>query len=72
MTDPTTPSDSAVELDRRASSGLAPWQKMAGIIGLVVILGLAILMFGPGSGGHGPSRHAPASTSVPTEVVTQP
>jgi hypothetical protein len=32
---------------------------VVGIIGLLVVLGLGVLMFGPGGGGHGPSRHAP-------------
>ncbi len=45
--------------DTGVAPGIARWQKVLGIIGLVVVLGLGVLMFGLGGGGHGPSQHAP-------------
>ncbi len=59
MTDPTSRShtdhDDAARPGRGSSAGLAGWQKLVGIIGLVVVLVLAILLTG---GDHGPGRHA--------------
>lgn len=48
--------------DRGAKTGLARWQKVVGVIGLFVVLGLGILMFAGGghsSGGFGPGQHGP-------------
>lgn len=63
MADPArnvgTGGDTGVEPGRGSTTGLARWQKVVGIIGLVVVLALGVLMFGTGSGGHGPARHAP-------------
>lgn len=39
------------------AGGLARWQKVAGVIGLLLVLALGFVMFG-GGGGHGPGRHS--------------
>ncbi len=63
MTDPARNVEihdaTGVEREGGSTTGIARWQKVVGIIGLLVVLGLGVLMFGPGGGGHGPSRHAP-------------
>lgn len=42
-----------------STTGMARWQRVVGIIGLAVVLGLGVLMFGPGGGGQGPGGEAP-------------
>lgn len=55
---PDSNGDTGVGSDRGAMTGIAPWQKVVGVIGLVVVLGLGIQMFaGGGLGSHGPGRH---------------
>lgn len=41
---------------RAPAGGLARWQKVAGIVGLLLVLVLGFVMFG--GGGHGPGRHS--------------
>lgn len=57
-----------VEPDGGPTTGIARWQKVVGIIGLVVVLGLGVLMFGPGGGGHGPSPSAPGGDTSGVEA----
>jgi hypothetical protein len=54
-----TPTPTPTPTASGATTGIARWQKVVGIIGLVVVLGLGVLMFGPGGGGHGPRQHVP-------------
>ncbi|HEX9887990.1 MAG TPA: cupredoxin domain-containing protein [Nitriliruptorales bacterium] len=58
---PDSGDDTGVEPDRAASTGMPRWQKVVGIIGLLVVLAIVILLFGPGGGGHGPQRHGAIS-----------
>jgi hypothetical protein len=53
-----TGDDTGVEPDREATTATSRWQKVVGIIGLVVILGLGALMFRLG-GGHAPGQNTP-------------
>jgi hypothetical protein len=55
---PDTDDDTGVEPDRGATTGSSRWQKVVGIIGLVVLLVLGIRMFVVG-GGHGAGQDAP-------------
>lgn len=71
MDDPAGPSDPHEKLSRRP----ARWQLVLGLVGLAIVVGLALLLFGPGGGGHGPGRHGPDATqqapqSDPEAVVT--
>lgn len=59
MTEPSGPRDDVPE----AGPGPARWQKIAGIVGLLVLLGLGVLVFA--GGGHGPARHLPGSETPP-------
>lgn len=54
---PDTGDDSRVEPDREVKPGLARWQKVVGLIGLVVFVGLGFQIFAVGD--HGPGGHAP-------------
>jgi hypothetical protein len=66
---PDTGDDTAVEPGRGATTGTSRWQKVVGIIGLVVLLWVGYQMFvagpglggggGPGGGGHGPGQGPP-------------
>ncbi len=59
---PSYPDDTGVGPGRGATTGMARWQKVVGVIGLIVVLGLGILMFsGGGLGSHGPGRHGSAT-----------
>lgn len=59
MADVSSYSDTGAVPDRGATAGMARWQKVVGMIGLVVVLVLGILMFaGGGLGSHGPGRHS--------------
>lgn len=51
--------DPRVGTDRGTVTGMARWQKVVGVIGLVVFIGLGIVMFA--AGGHGPGRHGPGA-----------
>ncbi|MBA3372877.1 MAG: hypothetical protein H0T98_05065 [Euzebyaceae bacterium] len=55
MADPSPypDSDTSVGPDRRSTTGTSRWQMVVGIIGLVLILGLGIRLFGHGGGGPG-------------------
>jgi hypothetical protein len=75
MADPTrnphARDDTGVEPGRGATIGTSRWQKVVGIIGLVVVLWVGYQMFvaGPGlggGGGPGPGQHAP-----PAEIEEQ-
>ena len=58
----TTAEDGDDERSRR----LASWQKVVGIVGLVVVALLVILLL---TGDHGPGRHAPGgSQEQPADV----
>jgi hypothetical protein len=58
--------------DRRSTTGTSRWQKVVGIIGLVVVLGPGLGIFGPGSGGQGPGGHGPAGDTPPADVDHTP
>jgi hypothetical protein len=70
MTEPTPPSDTGgdgtEDAGRGSSAGLALWQKLVAIIGLVVVVVLVILLL---VGDHGPGRHAPSSRQTQTTDV---
>ena len=63
LSDPDTGEDTAVGPDREATAGTSGWQKLVGILGLVVVLWVGSVMydfvffdgFGPGSGGDTPA-----------------
>ncbi len=49
---------SGVGPDRESRTGTPRWVKVSAIVALVlVVLAVAILLFGGGPGGHGPARH---------------
>ena len=54
--------DTGVGSDRGATTGIARWQKVVGVIGLVVFLGLGILLLTGGD--HGPGMHTPPSSMI--------
>lgn len=51
-----TPGDSGVESDRGKTTGLARWQKVVGIIGLIVVL-LVVIGLVIGGGHTSPIEH---------------
>ena len=51
--------DAGGESPRGPTSGSARWQKVVGIIGFVVVVVLAIMLFA--GGGHRPGRHGALS-----------
>jgi hypothetical protein len=51
---PDTGDDAGEERDRGSTTGTSRWQKVVGIIGLVVVLLVGIRMFGAVGGGQGP------------------
>ncbi len=53
---PDAREDTGVGPGRESITGTSRWQKVVGIIGLVVLLAFAILRFGLGGGGNGPSQ----------------
>lgn len=55
MADP--PLDVETDAGPERGSGTSRWQKVVGIVGLVLILWLGIQLFGPGGG---PGQHTPA------------
>jgi hypothetical protein len=57
--------------DHGPTTGTSRWQKVVGIIGLVVVLGVGIKIFG---GGGGPGGHDPGGNTPPavTEDGDQP
>lgn len=56
---PDTGDDPGLEPDRRSTTRTSRWQKVVGIIGLVVVLWVGNGIFGPGGGGPGPGGHGP-------------
>lgn len=62
---PDTDDETRVGPDRKSTGGTTRWQKVVGIIGLVVALWVGSEMYdtvfprGPGPGGPGPGQHAP-------------
>ncbi|MBI4591459.1 MAG: hypothetical protein HY725_21745 [Candidatus Rokubacteria bacterium] len=59
MADPTPNPDTGD--DTRVRPPTPRWVKVFGIIGIVVVLlVVAVLLFGGGPGGHGPGRHTPS------------
>lgn len=63
LPDLDTHGETTVERDQRATSGPPRWVKLSLIITAVIVGLFLVLMVvrGPGGGGHGPSRHAPAA-----------
>lgn len=59
MADPPRYPDTGGEPDRGATTGTPRWQKVVGLIGLLVVLLVAIMLVV--GGGHGPSRHTGAT-----------
>ena len=57
MADLSSQPDTGVGPDRGVTTGIARWQKVVGVIGLVVVLGLGIQLFA--GGGHGPGALIP-------------
>lgn len=56
----------AVGPDAGSATGMARWQKVVGIIGLVVVLGLGVGMLGSGRGGQCPGgQGGPAGGHAP-------
>jgi hypothetical protein len=72
--DPDTRDDSGVEPDRKSTTGTSRWQKVVGIIGIVVVLWVGndlldnALDRGPGGGGGGPG---PGQGEPPAEHQEQ-
>ena len=62
---PDAGDDARVAPDHRATPGTSRWQRVVGIIGLLVILWVGNRMLGtflgrgPGPGGHGPGQEGP-------------
>ncbi|MQB02020.1 MAG: hypothetical protein GEU78_17455 [Actinobacteria bacterium] len=56
---PDTGDDTGVEPDSGATTGTPRWQKVVGLIGLLVVLLVAIMLVV--GGGHGPARHSGAT-----------
>ena len=74
MTDRSPQADTGKDTDegrvRGWASSTSRWQKVVGIIGLVVLLGPGMGVFGPGSdqggpGGHGPGGDTPSDVTPP-------
>lgn len=66
MVEPTHHPDESDPRDRPpAAAGMAPWQKVVGVVGLLLVVVLAVLLLAPGGGGHGPGRHAPEGQEQP-------
>jgi hypothetical protein len=63
---PDSGEETGLESDRGAKAGRPRWQKLLGIIGLLVVVAIAIMLFV--GGGHGPSRHG-ASSAVADGAV---
>jgi len=65
---PDTGDDTGVEPDRGATTGTSSWQKMVGIIGIVVVLWVGDRMYDTVSsadpGGPGSGQHAPGGDST--------
>lgn len=78
-----TSNDTGVESNRAASTGIIRWQKVVGIIGLLVILWVGNQMvgqltgrgLGPGGLGPGPGQggfdHSPGQNAPPAEIQDQ-
>lgn len=75
---PDTEDDTGVESDRGATTGTSRWQKVVGIIGLLVVLWIGNQMVGqltgsgpgPGGGDPGPGQHAPPAETQEEETDT--
>lgn len=73
--DPDTRDDSGVEPDRKSTTGTSRWQKVVGIIGILVVLWVGndlldnVLDRGPGGGGGG--GHSPGQGEPPAEYQEQ-
>lgn len=63
-----TGDDTGAEPDRGTTTGLAPWQKVVGIVGLIVVALVAFMLLA--GGGHGPGRHGIASPVADNAVQT--
>jgi hypothetical protein len=64
--------DTHMEVDRGATPGTSRWQKVVGIIGLLVILWVGNRMLGTLLGhGHGAMRHGPRQDAPPAEIQEQ-
>lgn len=61
---PDTDEDTRLGPDRKSTSGTTRWQKVVGILGLIVVLWVGNNMYdtvtGDLDGGPGPGQHAPA------------
>jgi hypothetical protein len=69
---PDTFDDSGVEPGRTLTTGASRWQKVVGIIGLVVALWVGNEMYnvivGDFAGGPGPGGHGPGGGETPIET----
>lgn len=71
--DPDTRDDSGVEPDLKSTTGTSRWQKVVGIIGILVVLWVGndlldnVLDRGPGGGGG----HSPGQGEPPAEYQEQ-
>lgn len=54
----TNTDDTGVGPDRRSSTGIARWQKVVAIIGLVVLLVIVLMLTGVFGSGHTPGPPA--------------
>lgn len=66
-----TGEDTGEESDQASTTGTSRWQKVVGIIGIVVILLVVVLRFGVG-GEHGPGRHDPRGDTPGVEDGARP
>lgn len=58
MADPPSYRDTGVKAELNSTSGTSRWQKVVGIIGLLLVLAVGILIL-RGVGGHDPETEAP-------------
>lgn len=65
--DPVTRDDPGADPGRRPTTGISRWHIVVGILGLVVLLGPRLGLFGPGSFDHGPG--GPGGEAPPAEVT---
>lgn len=71
MTDPPRNTDTGVEPHSTVTTGTSRWQKVVGIIGLLVVLWIGNQMVGQLTGsGPGPGQHAPPAEIEEEETDT--
>lgn len=60
MADGSQAADTGTDAEARGwLSRTSRWQKIVGVVGLVILLGPGMGLFGPGSDQGGPGRHGP-------------